>query len=148
MKRIIVLYLAIAPVCAITTTGAHAVTKCVALNSSTTCTSNDSLYLNHADWAATCTTNGVSTPISGIGICVNTEGGSIGSISTELVPSSISDNNRYCWCRMISPAVSRWVFYGSTASAGVCDRRCAYICANVVQGVEAFRSALFGSLSD
>ena len=148
MKRIIVLYLAIAPVCAITTTGAHAVTKCVALNSSTTCTSNDSLYLNHADWAATCTTNGVSTPISGIGICVNTEGGSIGSISTELVPSSISDNNRYCWCRMISPAVSPWVFEAPFASAGTCAQRCAYRCADAVQNYAGWRSSLFDSLSD
>ncbi|MBO8407371.1 MAG: hypothetical protein IAC77_02825, partial [Proteobacteria bacterium] len=57
-----------AMLCAITTTGAHAVTKCVALNSSTTCsTSNQSLYTGYTDWASTCTTNGVSTPISGIG---------------------------------------------------------------------------------
>ena len=133
----------------LTTTGAHAVTKCVALNGiNTTCTSDFLQYEYHIDWAATCTTNGVSTPISGIGICSGTQGASQYATATELDTFLTSDDNRYCWCRMISPAVSRWVFYGSTASAGVCDRRCAYICANVVQGVEDFRSALFGSLSD
>ena len=134
--------------CAITTTGAHAVTKCVALNSSTTCTSSPSSYTLHTDWAATCTTNGVSTPISGIGICSSTSGSSIGQTATELDTSSTSDDNKYCWCKMTSPAVSRWVFTISNSSAGSCARICAYNCANRVQGFASIRSALFGSLSD
>ena len=137
-----------AMLCAITTTGAHAVTKCVALNSSTTCTSDYEQYEYHANWAATCTTNGVSTPISGIGICSSTKGASQYATATELDTLSISDENLNCWCKMTSPAVSRWVFYGSTASAGVCARRCAYVCAFDVRNTAAFRSALFGSLSD
>ena len=132
----------------LTTTGAHAVTKCVALNSSTTCTSDPFQYEYHTDWAATCTTNGVSTPISGIGICSSTKGASQYATATELDTLSISDENLNCWCKMTSPAVSRWVFYGSTASAGVCARRCAYVCAFDVRNTAAFRSALFGSLSD
>ena len=148
MKRIIVLVLAIAPVCAITTTGAHAVTKCVALNSSsTTCTSSPSLYTRHTDWAATCTTNGVSTPISGIGICTSTAGSGF-QTATELDVSRTVDENRYCWCKMTSPAVSRWVFYSSSPAAGYCARDCANLCAYYVQRNAAFRSALFGSLSD
>ena len=147
MKKQIIIIAGLVSV--IMTPPASAVTKCVALNSSsTTCTSDFLQYEYHIDWAATCTTNGVSTPISGIGICSGTQGASQYATATELDTFLTSDDNRYCWCRMISPAVSRWVFYGSTASAGVCDRRCAYICANVIHGVEAFRSALFGSLSD
>ena len=134
--------------CAITTTGAHAVTKCVALNSSsTTCISSSGQYENRADWAATCTTNGVSTPISGIGICSSTSGSSIGQTATELDTSS-SDDNKYCWCKMTSPAVSRGVFTNLRPSAGLCAKYCAYDCATRVQSSAAFRSALFGSLSD
>ena len=131
----------------LTTTGAHAVTKCVALNSSTTCTSDSLQYRGHTDWAAACTTNGVSTPISGIGICGSTDGGSIGATATELDISS-TNGNKHCWCKMTSPAVSRWVFYASLVSAGDCAWNCAYLCAYNVQSPEAFRSALFGSLSD
>ena len=132
----------------LTTTGAHAVTKCVALNnSSTTCTSDSLQYRGHTDWAAACTTNGVSTPISGIGICGSTDGGSIGATATELDISS-TNGNKHCWCKMTSPAVSRWVFYASLVSAGDCAWNCAYLCAYNVQNPEAFRSALFGSLSD
>ena len=133
--------------CAITTTGAHAVTKCVALDSSTTCT-YENPGRNVADWTSTCTTNGVSTPISGIGICSSTSGSSAGQTATELDTSSTSDDNKYCWCKMTSPAVSRWVFYSSLLSAGVCARNCAYNCALSVRNIAALRSALFGSLSD
>ena len=138
-----------AMLCAITTTGAHAVTKCAALNSSsTTCTSDYVQYQKHTDWAATCTTNGVSTPISGIGICSSTRGRSTGQTATELDISSTSDNNKHCWCKMISPFVSRWVFFGSYPSAGDCDLNCAVPCAYGVTASAEFRSALFGSLSD
>ena len=128
---------------------AMAVTKCVALNSSsTTCTSGPTQYQYHTDWAATCTTNGVSTPISGIGICSSTDGGSTGATATELDTSSTSDNNKHCWCKMTSPAVSRWVFRYSDASVGSCARFCANRCALYVREFASFRSALFGSLSD
>ena len=127
---------------------AMAVTKCVALNSSTTCTSNYSAYQYHTDWAATCTTNGVNTPISGIGICSSTDGASANATATELDTSSTSDENVHCWCKMTSPAVSRWVRRNSYASAGYCARSCASICASNVRDIASFRSALFGSLSD
>ena len=133
--------------CAITTTGVHAVTKCVALNSNTTCPPSTSSYIGHTDWAATCTTNGVSIPISGIGICSSLRGSSIGQTATELNTSSTSDDNKYCWCKMTSPAVSRWVLHNPNASTS-CDRYCANFCANDVQSNASFRSAMFGSLSD
>ena len=137
-----------AMLCAITTTGAHAVTKCVALNSGTTCTSDYSAYRGHIDWAGTCTTNGVSTPISGIGICSSTAGASQFATATELDTSSTSDDNKNCWCKMTSPAVSRWVFYYLYSSAGSCAHGCAPNCALYFKVNAAFRSALFGSLSD
>ena len=141
--------LAGAILCAITTTGAQAVTKCVAWDGGTTCTSDYSQYQYHTDWAATCTTNGVSTPISGIGICSSTSGSSAGKeTATELDTSSTSDDNKYCWCRMISPAVSRWVFANKIPSANYCPQNCAYFCADYVQRIMMFRVALFGSLSD
>ena len=139
-----------AMLCAITTTGAHAVTKCVALNSSTRCTSDYEQYQGHTDWAATCTTNGVSTPISGIGICSSTDSGAgyQRPTATQLDTSSTANDNRRCWCKMTSPAVSRWVFGINNMTAGSCDRYCASNCADLVRRNDDFWSALFGSLSD
>ena len=136
--------------CAMVAAPAHAVTKCAALNSSsTTCTSESDpfQYQGHTDWAATCTTNGVSTPISGTGICSST-GGSEYRTATELYASSTGSANKNCWCKMISPSVSRWVLIGLYASAGDCALNCAAACAYAVQHIADFRSALFGSLSD
>ncbi len=131
--------------CTIIAPPAQAVTKCVALNSSTTCTIDD--YKNHTDWASTCTTYGVSTPVSGIGICSSTDGGSGYQTATELDTSSTPDDNKYCWCRMISPAVSRWVYSAAPATI-YCDRYCANNCATNLYFYPAFRRVLFGSLSD
>ena len=147
MKKQIIIIAGLVSV--IMTPPASAVTKCVALNSSsTTCTSDDTQYRGHTDWAATCTTNGVSTPISGIGICSSTKGASRHATATELDMSSTVDENLNCWCKMTSPAVSRWVSGGSSGSAGGCAQVCASFCALAVRDFAVFRSALFGSLSD
>ena len=49
---------------------------------------------------------------------------------------------------MTSPAVSRWVYNYSDASADFCAQSCAKFCANYIQRYANLRSALFGSLSD
>ena len=134
--------------CTIIAPPALAVTKCVALNSSsTTCTSSGSAT-GHTDWAATCTTNRVSTPISGIGICSANAGSAPGATATELEISSTADENLNCWCKMTSPAVSRWVLNYSFSLAGTCAQYCASYCASRIPYIASFRSALFGSLSD
>lgn len=133
--------------CTIIAPPALAVTKCVALNSSsTTCTYEDPGD-NVADWTATCTTNGVSAPIKAIGIC-SANKGIAGATATELEISSTVDDNLNCWCKMTSPAVSRWVFSNQSPLASGCARSCAYQCASSVRYNASFRSAMFGSLSD
>ena len=134
-------------VCIITAPPAPAVTKCVALNSSTTCEANYGLYQNHPDWSAICTTNGVSTPIKGIGVCSSTKGASAYATATELEMSSAADNNKYCWCRMISPVVSHWISATSFASNDECSQNCAYECGDrIVYGNAVFH--MVNSLSD
>ena len=147
MKKHLLIAAGLVGVVSIQSQSALAVTKCVALNSSTTCTSNYSSYTGHTDWAATCTTNGVSTPISGIGVCSSTQVSGY-QPATELDTSSTADENLNCWCKMTSPAVSRWVLGETHSSAGDCAQLCAYDCANYVQSDVYFRASMFGSLSD
>ena len=131
--------------CAITTTGAHAVTKCVALNSNTICTVRYSQYAERADWAATCE----GTQISGIGICSSTTASNLFNTATELEISATTDENIHCWCRMITPAVSRWVYIDNSGSTDMCATYCAHDCAKLLDDNDmSFASALFGSLSD
>ena len=132
-------------ICAASIPPAAAVTKCVALNSSsTTCTSPSGPY-GQSNWSATC--GGIE--IQGVAFCGSQNGGSIGTKSETVTTSSVSDDNKYCWCKMVSPAVSSWVFYNySSTSAGYCAYNCAYDCATGARNYSALRSALFSGLSD
>ena len=129
-------------ICVASIPSAYAVTKCVKLTSSTTCTGPSG---NGSNWSATC--GGIE--IQGVAFCGSQNGVLAGTKSENVTTSSTSDNNKYCWCKMVSPAVSRWVFYpADTLLAGYCTHSCAYLCATGAQGNSALRSALFSGLSD
>ena len=128
---------------------ASAVQKCVALDSSTTtCTST--MTYGKADWSATCTTNGTSVPIKGIAMCSNqaadAQYGTSDAITT--VSSTTDTTNVNCWCKMVEPAVSSWVFIYVYTSASYCARDCSDYCAYRARSDSEFRSALFGSLAN
>ncbi len=132
-------------ICSATIPPAYAVTKCVKLTSSTTCTSSSGA-LGQSNWSATC--GGIE--IQGVAFCGSQDGGSEGKTSETVTTSPASADNKNCWCKMVSPAVSSWVFYESSGvSAGSCATTCAYSCATGAgQTNSAFRSALFSGLSD
>lgn len=129
---------------AILSTPASAVQKCVALDKNDTqCTSSYSSYRGKANWEATCTTNGVSVPIKGIAACSQEAGPVPGAVNfddsqvaIELLPTVASNgmyNNNNCWCRIISPAISRWVYTGETyADVADCTYNCAKECAYMI----------------
>ena len=130
-------------ICAASIPSAYAVTKCVKLTSSTTCTSNYG-STGQSNWAATC--GGIE--IQGVAFCGSQNGGSTGTKSETVTTSSTSDNNKYCWCKMVSPAVSSWVFFYTRTSAGGCANGCAYNCAHGALHDSDFRSGLFSEFSD
>ena len=130
-------------ICVATIPPAMAVTKCVKLSSSTTCP-DYSGATGQSNWSATC--GGIS--IQGVAFCGSQNGGSAGATTDAVTTSSTSNDNKYCWCKMVSPAVSRWVFNLALASAGFCANRCAYYCAGIAQSSASFRSGLFSGLSD
>ena len=130
-------------ICAASIPPAYAVTKCVKLTSSTTCTSHSGA-VGQSNWSATC--GGIE--IQGVAFCGSQKGGSIGATTETVTTSSTSNNNKYCWCKMVSPAVSSWVFGGSAPSTDNCVGGCASSCGYDAQINSTFRSALFSGLSD
>ena len=133
-------------ICAASIPPAYAVTKCVKLTSSTTCS-----YVNPGtsvvDWTSNCTSSGTSVAISGISQCSSTSGSSNGQKATVLEISGGTDD-KYCWCKMVSPAVSSWVFSYDYGAAYSCAANCASRCAYDAQGFASYRSGLFSGLSD
>ena len=129
-------------ICAVSIPPAYAVTKCVKLTPSTTCTSYSGAS-GQPNWSATC--GGIE--IQGVALCGAQNGGSPGRTSETVNISSNSDNNIHCWCKMVSPAVSSWVYRNMSSSN--CASGCASSCAGYLQGgLSAFRSGLFSGLSD
>ncbi len=130
-------------ICVATIPPAMAVTKCVKLSSSTTCP-DYSGATGQSNWSATC--GGIS--IQGVAFCGSQNGGSAGATTDAVTTSTTSTDNKYCWCKMVSPAVSRWVFYSANSSGGRCADLCAYNCASIAHYNASYRSALFSGLSD
>ena len=131
-------------ICVATIPPASAVTKCVKQPSSSQVFSDVIGIVRQSDWFATY--DGVQ--IHGIGFCGSQYGVSVGQTTDTVKTSSSNDANKYCWCRMISPAVSQWVFYSEYESHRVCASDCAQYCAYYGLTFAAFRSALFSNLSD
>ncbi len=145
MKKILTL----TAVGVILTAPAMAVVQCVGLDAkSATCTLSQPY--GKADWSTTCTTNGTSVPIKGIAMCSNQAADELFATSDAITTvSSTSDKtNVNCWCKMVEPAVSSWVFVYAETSAGNCAYNCAIDCVGLVKTMSSFRSALFGSLAN
>ena len=129
---------------------AMAVQKCVALNSlASTCTSTPAN--GNADWSATCaSTPDTSVPIKGIAMCSNQKAdaqyGTSDAITT--VSSTTDKTNAHCWCKMVEPAVSSWVYLYEAESASSCAYFCSNNCAGYAWRAFAFRYVLFGSLAN
>ena len=142
MKRYIFVILGIAML----GVSAHAVQKCVALDASGMQGSSLDYESYQPDWSVTFT-NGVT--VKGIGVCSN-KSGSYKETSDSITfdDTGTPDNNYYCWCRMISPAVSSWVFSDDAGYADHCAFYCSNYCALSVWSSSAFRSALFSGLGN
>ena len=156
MKNIVML----SAILAVVSVPAAAVQKCVALGSGTTCEAPGGLSrppTGKADWSLTCTTSGKSVTVNGIGVCAGQVGNSTPldslTISTCFSTGSCpaSGDAVYCYCRMVSPALSQWVYSGLVyRSESECENYCASTCYQYLIDKQALRNTLFGTstLSD
>lgn len=156
MRNVVIL----SAILAVVSVPAAAVQKCVALGSGTTCTTPalTAAPYGKADWNLTCTTDSTSFPVSGIAVCSVMKG----SVSTPVSSLNVADCTAVggcpspgdpiiCWCRMLSPAVSQWVFSETTyATEGACRYECAKDCMGQITNLQRVRTALFSTstLSD
>ena len=129
-------------ICIATIPPATAVTKCVNLSSSTTCSDASG---SGSQWTATCN----EIPVSGVAFCSNKKGTSSGAKSSTLTASTTSNANKYCWIKMTSPAVSQWVFYMDLGTTDGCLYNCARNTSMYLErATSSIKNSLFSSLSD
>ena len=99
-----------------------AVIKCVKLNPTAAC-SDGIGEGSRLDWSANCG----GTQISGIAVCA-ANSATIGTVRSTVTTSDKSNANKYCYCRMISPVTSKYVYYSSNSSTDYCLTWCASGC--------------------
>ncbi|MBQ8293855.1 MAG: hypothetical protein IJX89_00515 [Alphaproteobacteria bacterium] len=87
-----------------------------------------------------------NTTVNGISHC----GISTGSVGDSIFAVELSDTateNLYCWCRIMSPAVSQWAYATTFATSTNCDTNCVTNCATKFADNATFRTALFATIS-
>ena len=152
MKNIVML----SAILAVVSVPAVAVQKCVALGRGTTCTGTGGLSrppTGKADWELTCTTDRTSVTVKGIGVCAAASGTTsspVDSLSTTACFSTgscpASGDAVNCWCRMVSPALSQWVYSGLMyRSEPECLYNCAAECYQYIINEQILRTALFST---
>ena len=129
-----------------------------AANATTMCMTSDSTSIildpsvdgtNYTSSAANATWS-VTFPdytVSGIASC-NSLSGTFGTASPEYnnqITAGYQDGQSNCWCRMMGPVRSAWVFYRTFSSASECASECADYCGYFVRGNANVRGGVFGS---
>ena len=86
---------------------------------------------------ASCSNADGTITVRMLAMCSSTSG-SVGTYRSSLSTNNIS--NSYCWCRVIWPAVSYWVYAGYQSS---CTTMCSGLCAEQIINNSTVRNALF-----
>ncbi len=83
--------------------------------------------------------------ISGIGGCYNNVGSTLGAVASDQTNITPYSTGAYCYCKMLRPIESPWVFSYSRDN-GDCAERCASKCSSYAASAVAVRAGLFGNV--
>ncbi len=122
---------------------AFCATRCVPFSLSIYCTPVTTPKSGTTDWQSECTIDNITMNARGIGVCASDDA-PIGTVKDTVTISGNASANTRCWCKMTSPAVSKWIAY-DTCSSQNCAARCQLSGASTGQ-LSVFRTALFNNL--
>ena len=120
--------------------------KCVTFGNWDTLPNEINAESSESDWSVVYS----HITINGIGVCAETVG-EMGDVADVLTFDSSTgglsqdNNNIYCWCRMLYPAVSAWISLGQMGDMDACIDYCSVDCADVAFMPE-LRSAMLENL--
>jgi len=103
-------------------------TQCFRLNAETVCATSDNCY-GTSDCTVDC--NGVSVTM--VARCSSSGGAADETIADDLVVSSTATANVHCWCAMVTPYSSKYVYrYQYNPTGYTCAYNCARGCRNAM----------------
>ena len=87
--------------------------------------------------------------ISGIGGCYNNVGSPQGVVASDQTNITPDSTGYYCYCKMLRPIESPWVYGGLTSisvyTPSLCASSCASSCSSYAASVVALRAGLFNN---
>ena len=84
--------------------------------------------------------------ISGIGGCYSNVGSTQGVVASDQVNiTPYTTQGGYCYCKMLKPVESAWVYSGYTDGSN-CANNCASRCSSYAASGVALRGGLFGNI--
>lgn len=81
--------------------------------------------------------------ISGIASCYSNVGTGVATNQTMLNQNT---TGTFCYCKILRPVVSKWVYAINVGNGNTCASDCASVCASRAGSVAALRRGLFGSI--
>ncbi|MBE6459887.1 MAG: hypothetical protein E7009_02790 [Alphaproteobacteria bacterium] len=119
--------------------------KCTYYDSSAT-VEMDSTADTKADWSGTLTNlDGTTVRMEGVVSCSKNRGSAIGATVDVLTTATSDESTSHlnCWCKMVRPFVSKWVYVAYSGSTARCARYCSHHCATFIRDDATVRDALF-----
>ena len=138
------------------TCAVNAATKCIAMGTSSSCQPM-SADVSQSDWGPTC--NNIT--IHGISACGTWEianVASVGNVYETVTYASTPNGNTGCFCKIVQPVVSRWVFaelFKDESDGNAperCEKWCAATCAGKIAATDGstenqnFHNSILGVL--
>ena len=120
---------------------ANAVQKCIAMQQGATVCMATNQGDYYTKWSGSCSTDGKTSVVSGLGLCSSYDSS---ASPKQGAPLGIGT---HCWCKMIKPARSQWVFAYTLMDAGACAQACGAGCAKYV-GLSNFMKQILSTVSN
>lgn len=145
------------------TGGGNAAQKCVAIDTSEpiSCTTS-AISTYGTGWEGSCIFGTKSAPtslaITGEGICVGSRNVKSTTDDTPVLytthpnrsdvkyDSESLNSSRQCWCRMLTPAISKWIYVSQQTSGLNCVKNCSTLCSDNMDSTYDFQMAIFSNL--
>ena len=84
--------------------------------------------------------------LSGIAGCYTTGAASVGAPSQA--PITINTTGEYCYCKMLRPTLSPWLYAGYNVHSSPCVNACQQSCSEFISRESSWRRALFRAIND
>lgn len=123
--------------------GAFAATRCVPNIVEMDCYPQ-APQTNSPEIPSTCTNGSITATVLMMGMCATDYFSTEGEVADTINISPTPEENTYCWCRMLQPALSKWISIESGDCAS--NSTCAHSCRLSGYGRSIFRNRIMNNL--